>query len=86
MFNEFGNYRTKLFTSKALDVIESHDPSKPLFLYLAHEAVHSACMHQPLQAPADLIAKFKHSIKDERRQIFAAVATALDMSIGKVQK
>ena len=67
-----------------MNVINSHDTSKPLFLYLAHEAVHSALGHEPLEAPKDLINKFEKSIYDENRRIFAAMATALDQSIGKV--
>lgn len=81
---EWGNYRTHLFTDQAVNVINSHNSSKPLFLYLAHEAVHSALAHQPLQAPQDLINKFKNTIHDENRRVFAAMATALDQSIGKV--
>ncbi|KAL9955582.1 hypothetical protein ACROYT_G036923 [Oculina patagonica] len=82
--NQWGNYRTHLFTDQAVNVINSHNTSKPLFLYLAHAAVHSALAHQPLQAPDDLVDKFKDSIHDEDRRIFAAMATALDQSIGKV--
>ncbi|XP_078346460.1 arylsulfatase J-like [Oculina patagonica] len=82
--NQWGNYRTHLFTDQAVNVINTHNTSKPLFLYLAHEAVHSALAHQPLQAPGDLVNKFKDSIQDENRRIFAAMATALDQSIGKV--
>lgn len=67
-----------------MNLINSHDTSKPLFLYLAHEAVHSALNHQPLQAPKGLINKFKDTIHDEDRRIFAAMATALDQSVGKV--
>lgn len=84
VFNQWGNYRTYLFTDQAVNVVNSHNTSQPLFLYLAHEAVHSALAHQPMQAPQDLINKFKHSIQDENRRIFAAMATALDQSIGKV--
>ena len=69
-----------------MDVITSHDPSKPLFLYLAENAVHSALAHQPLQAPQNLINKFNDSIQDEKRRIFAAMATALDESVGKVNQ
>jgi hypothetical protein len=32
-----------------------HDDDKPLFLYLAHQAVHSANQNEPLQAPQDKI-------------------------------
>jgi len=55
-----------------------------MFLYLAHEAVHSALAHEPLEAPQYLINKFKDSIHDEDRRRFAAMATALDQSIKKV--
>ena len=67
-----------------MNLINSHDTSKPLFLYLAHEAVHSALEHEPLEAPKDLIHKFDKSIQDDNRRIFAAMATALDQSVGKV--
>jgi len=36
-----GKYSTTMFTGAAVDVIEKHDPlEKPLFLYLAYQAVH----------------------------------------------
>jgi len=54
-----------------------------MFMYLAHQAVHNANGNQLIQAPQDVINKFKH-IKDERRRIFAAMATVLDQSVGKV--
>lgn len=82
--NQWGNYRTYMFTDHAVNLINSHNTSKPLFFYLAHEAVHSANAHQPLQAPKDLINKFNDSIHDEDRRVFAAMATALDQSVGKV--
>lgn len=78
-------YSTELFTTVAVDIIQSHDPSKPLYLYLPHQAVHSANSIQPLQAPEKLIKKFKN-IEDERRRIYAAMVTALDDSVGKVKK
>ena len=84
LYNQWGNYRTYLFTDQAVNLINSHDTSKPLFLYLAHEAVHSALGHEPLEAPQNLIDKFKNRIHDENRGRFAAMATALDQSIGKV--
>lgn len=74
-----------MFTDHAVNLINSHNTSKPLFLYLAHEAVHSANAHQPLQAPKDLINRFNDSIYDEDRRVFAAMATALDQSVGKVK-
>ena len=84
VYNQWGNYRTYLFTDQAVNLINSHDTSKPFFLYLAHEAVHGALDHEPLEAPGELIHKFDKSIHDDSRRIFAAMATALDQSVGKV--
>ena len=84
VYNQWGNYRTHLFTDQAVNLINSHDTSKPFFLYLAHEAVHGALDHEPLEAPGELIHKFDKSIHDDSRRIFAAMATALDQSVGKV--
>ena len=67
-----------------MDIINAHNTSKPMFMYLAHQAVHNANGNQPVQAPKDVIAKFSH-IEHERRRIFAAMATVLDQSVGKVQ-
>ena len=77
-------YSTELFTTVAIDIIQSHDASKPLYLYLPYQAVHSANKIQPLQAPENLINKFKN-IEDERRRIYAAMVTALDDAVGKVK-
>ena len=66
-----------------MGIINAHDTSKPMFMYLAHQAVHNANGNQLIQAPQDVINKFKH-IKDKRRRIFAAMATVLDQSVGKV--
>ena len=83
VFTEWGQYSTDLFTEKAIDVIQKHDPSKPLFLYLPYQAVHSANYIQPLQAPPLAIKKFSN-IEDENRRIFAAMVSTLDQGVGKV--
>ena len=63
--------------------MQGHDEDQPLFLYLAHLAVHSANTYSPLQAPKEIIAKFSH-IQDPNRRIFAAMLYKLDESVGKV--
>ena len=83
VWTEWGQYSTELFTEKAVDIIQTHDPSKPLFLYLPFQAVHSANSIQPLQAPPDDIKKFSN-IEDENRRIFAAMVSQLDKGVGKV--
>ncbi len=58
--DDFGTYSTDLFTDEASDVIRRHEEvniarrhrgktDRPLFLYLAHQAVHSANTYSPLQ-------------------------------------
>lgn len=83
-FSKNGSYSTDLFTEVAVDIIQSHDISKPLYLYLPYQAVHSANKYQPLQAPQNLIDKFKN-IQNARRRIYAAMLTSLDNAVGKVK-
>lgn len=80
-----GVYATDLFTHEAIKKINAHDNSKPMFLYLAHQAAHSANKNDPLQAPKHLIEKFSF-IKDKRRQKYAAMVTSLDESVGAVKQ
>jgi arylsulfatase B len=52
-WSDFGTYATDLFTDEAEKVIERHSnvsDGRPLFLYLAHLAVHSGNNYAPLQA------------------------------------
>lgn len=79
----FGQYSTEIFTAKAGQIIKDHDPNKPLFLYLAHQAVHSANHDDLLQAPQEYIDRFPH-ISFEKRRKFAGMVAALDDSVGNV--
>ncbi|XP_014674868.1 PREDICTED: arylsulfatase B-like isoform X2 [Priapulus caudatus] len=76
-------YTTDLFTEEAVTVINSHDKSKPLFLYLAHLATHSANSYSPLQAPQKYLQKVQH-IKHKQRRLFGGMAVGLDESVGQV--
>ena len=53
--NETGHYGTELFTEVAERIIDTHNKSEPLYLYLAQQAVHSANIQDPLQAPQRLL-------------------------------
>ncbi|XP_048584695.1 arylsulfatase B isoform X2 [Nematostella vectensis] len=77
-------YATEVFTREALKVIENHNKSEPLFLYIAHQAPHSANPHDPLQAPEDKVKKFSGVIDKIERQQYAAMVTCVDDSIGEV--
>lgn len=76
-------YSTEMYTEEAKKVIESHNTSQPLFLYLAYQAVHAGNANDPIQAPAAYIDRFPY-ITNERRRKFAGVTAALDDSVGAV--
>lgn len=74
-WSSFGEYSTDIFTEEAEEIIKSHNKNFPLFLYIAHLAVHA-----PLQAPQELIDTFQH-IKQEKRRIFAGNIKLVYISI-----
>jgi hypothetical protein len=84
-----GRYATDVFTEEAVNIIETHDLSSPLFLYLAHLACHSGNIGKLLEAPQDAIKKFGHIIEPNRRTFAGKVAkfprsvvlTAVRMSV-----
>ena len=82
-WEDYGNYATDIFTDEAVRIIDEHNDKDPLFLYLAHLAVHSANTYSPLQAPEDAINKHSY-IEDENRRKFAGMLYKLDESVGKV--
>lgn len=65
-----GRYSTDLFTEESVRLIEKHDLTRPLFLYLAHAAVHSGNSYEPLRAPDEAIQAFEY-IEDFKRRRFA---------------
>jgi len=70
-------YLTDAFTREAVDFIDRNQ-TKPFFLYLAYNAVHS-----PLQGAEAYMKRFEH-IEDVHRRIFAAMLANLDDSVGAV--
>ncbi|XP_054933106.1 arylsulfatase B-like isoform X1 [Dermacentor andersoni] len=80
---EDGKYSTTLFTERAASIISNRDKSKPLFLYLAHQASHSGINPNPLQAPEENVAKFPY-IGQPDRTTYAGMVDALDQSVGAV--
>lgn len=71
-------YTTRLFGDEAVKLIERHDPSVPLYLYLAFNAPHT-----PYQAPPELIERFSR-IPDPTRRTYAAMVACLDEQVGRV--
>lgn len=73
-----GLYSTELFTQRATSIIAKHDSAKPLFLYVAMQAVHA-----PLQVPERYIAPYSF-IKDHSRRQYAGMVSAMDEAVGNI--
>lgn len=80
---EYGHYATDLFTYEAINIINQHNPSKPLFLEISQLAPHGGNDDFPLQAKQEDLDKFFY-IADEKRRTYAAMVSALDQSIGAI--
>eukprot|EP01084_Bolivina_argentea_P308547 533568_1 len=75
----FQNYSTRLFTSRAIIIINNHSQSQPLFLYLAYQAVHA-----PDDVPKSYVTPYDQSITDSQRRTFAGMLSCLDEGIGNL--
>lgn len=54
-----GQYATDVFTNASVDIIRRHNKSTPLFLYVAHAAVHAANVGKTLEAPKEIVNKIQ---------------------------
>ncbi|XP_049275425.1 arylsulfatase B [Rhipicephalus sanguineus] len=82
---EDDTYATTRFAERARSIIRNRDKSKPMFLYLAEQATHSAYSPVSLQAPDANVEKFTY-IGDQNRAIYAGMVDALDQSIGSLME
>jgi arylsulfatase A-like enzyme len=71
-------YSTTLLGDDAVRLIESHDVSRPLYLYLAFNAPHT-----PYQAPQVDLDRYRN-VSDPSRRAYAAMISAMDDQIGRV--
>jgi arylsulfatase A-like enzyme len=71
-------YSTTLIGNEAVNLITSHDPAKPLYVYLTFNSPHT-----PYQAPPEYLDQYKQ-VADVSRRAYAASITAMDEQIGRV--
>ncbi|ESO96307.1 hypothetical protein LOTGIDRAFT_176607, partial [Lottia gigantea] len=67
-----------LFTERAVDIINNHDATKPLFLYLPFQNVHF-----PVEVPKQYENMYSH-IKDNDRRIYSGMVSAMDEAFKNV--
>ena len=75
-----GEYLTDRLTDEAISFIDQNK-DQPFFLYLTHYAVHT-----PIQAKADIEAKYEHKTPDggQDNPTYAAMIESTDQSVGRV--
>ena len=71
-------YTTDLLADESVRLIERHDLSRPLFLYVPFNAVHS-----PFQAPEPYNSMYRN-IKAKNKRIYAGMVTCMDDAIGRI--
>ena len=96
-----GQYTTDVITQHSTNVIANHNVTKgPLFLYVAHAAVHSGNPYNPLPAKDDAVRRLEAIQHYKRRKysgewglvacidtlvfLFSALVTAMDDSVGRI--
>merc|ERR1719265_2640561 len=79
----YGGYEDALFEQQLLDLIESHDPQVPLFVFWAPHVAHG-----PLQVPDSFSLHFdfigKTDLPSHARQHYAAMVHFADQAVGNV--
>lgn len=70
-------YSTQLIAREASRLITEHKPDKPLFLYVAFNAVHG-----PFQVPESYAAPYTNM--EGRRRTYAGMVAAMDEGIGEI--
>ncbi|XP_025085301.1 arylsulfatase B-like [Pomacea canaliculata] len=77
--NASGVYSTFAFSRRAQEILEEHNTSQPIFLYLAFQAV-----HYPLEVPAIYEESYCSHIKDANRRTYCGMLAAMDEAIGNI--
>lgn len=73
-----GQYSTMLYAQRASHILASHSPQKPLFLYVAFQAVHT-----PLQSPREYLYRYR-TMGNVARRKYAAMVTCMDEAVRNI--
>lgn len=73
-----GTYDSTLLTHRAMKIIQNHDPSQPLYIYLAYHNV-----HVPLHAPLGTVKHFPNTPSDARK-VTNAMLAEVDYGLGNI--
>uniref|UniRef100_F6TZG1 Sulfatase N-terminal domain-containing protein n=1 Tax=Ciona intestinalis TaxID=7719 RepID=F6TZG1_CIOIN len=74
----YGQYSANLFANKANEAIDKHDKTKPLFLYVAFQSVHS-----PMEVPESYAKPFDY-IKNHNRKMYGGMVAAMDEAVKNI--
>jgi arylsulfatase B len=75
-----GGYSTDLLADKAVSLIQSRDPLKPMLLYLAFNAAHAG-----VSAPPAYLTKYQNlGVTNAARRTLSAAVDCMDVAVGRV--
>lgn len=97
LWAEQGQYSTQLMTREAERIVREHDPSRPLFMYLAYQGRNQSlgtcpvlrrfstptAVHNPWSAPEEYIRQYPY-ITNTTRRVYAGVVSCMDDGIRNV--
>lgn len=73
-----GTYDSTLLTNRAIKIIQNHDTTQPLYIYLAYHNV-----HVPMHAPLGTVKRFPHTPSDARK-VTNAMLAEVDYGLGNI--
>ena len=81
------NYSSTLFATEASRIVHAHNPTTPLFMYLAFQSVHNP-YDDPINSgvPGTDVNETYPEIVDQTRRIYAGMVTALDAGVAQVEQ
>lgn len=82
-----GTYSTLAFAAEATRLIAAHNTSRPLYAYLAFEAVHDASGTKTgVQAPLELVQQYSQMVPTDTYKVQTAMLASLDEGVRNITK